>query len=104
MQFEQSTYFQNHMRKETDLVLNGSATPFKDTLTNVFQTTSNTAAIFANATAVGRIQSKAWLIQSCHEANINAISHDNQVTVKALQAKIEAMELEKAMQAQSTPQ
>ena len=94
-----SSYFQTQMRAETDRVLNGSQTPFKDTLSHAFQTTANVFAITANATAVGRIQSRSWLLESCHDAVQDAIKHDNQANLSALQMKLEAIELQKAIDA-----
>lgn len=94
-----STYFQTQMRLETDRVLNGSQTPFKDTLVHAFETTANIFAITANATAVGRIQSRSWLLGSCHEANMEAIKHDNSANLSALQMKLEAIELQRALDA-----
>ena len=98
-----STYFQTQMRLETDRVLNGSQTPFKDTLSHAFQTTSNILAITANATAVGRIQSRSWLLESCHEAVMESVKHDNQANLSAVQIKLEALELQKAIDAHNTP-
>ena len=94
-----STYFQTQMRLETDRVLNGSQTPFKDTLSHAFQTTSNLFAITANATAVGRIQSRSWLLESCHEAVMESIKHDNHAELHSIQQKLERLELEKALKA-----
>jgi hypothetical protein len=97
---QNSAYFQNHMRVETDKVLNGSRTPFKDTVTHGFEATSNTLAILANATAVGRIQSRSWLLEACAEANQEAIRHDKLLTESSLFAKLQAQEIENAIKAQ----
>jgi hypothetical protein len=97
---QNSQYFQHHMKLETDKVLNGSKTPFKDTITHGFEATSNTLAILANATAVGRIQSKAWLVESCAEANNDAIRHDKVLAETSLFAKLQAQEIENAIKAQ----
>jgi hypothetical protein len=97
---QNSQYFQHHMRIETDKVLNGSRTPFKDTFIHGFETTSNILAMTANATAVGRIQSKAWLIGACSEANAEAIQHDKMIAETSLFAKLQAQEIENAIKAQ----
>jgi hypothetical protein len=97
---QNSQYFQHHMRIETEKVLNGSKTPFKDTGINAFQATSNTMAILANATGVARIQSKAWLVSACSEANQEAISCDKELAEKSLFAKLQAQEIENAIKAQ----
>jgi hypothetical protein len=97
---QNSQYFQHHMRIETEKVLNGSRTPFKDTVTHAFEATSNTLAIVANATAVGRIQSRAWLIESCAEANSEAIQHDKALLETSLFAKLQAQEIENAIKTQ----
>lgn len=91
------SYFQTQMKLETDRVLNGSPTPFKDTLSHAFQTTANIFAITANATAVGRIQSRSWLLESCHEAVMESIKHDNHAELSSIQQKLERLELEKAL-------
>jgi hypothetical protein len=97
---QNSKYFQRHMHIETEKVLNGSKTPFKDTFINGFQATSNTLAIVANATGVARIQSKAWLVTACAEANQEAISCDKELAESSLFAKLQAQELENAIKAQ----
>jgi hypothetical protein len=97
---QNSQYFQHHMRIETEKVLNGSRTPFKDTVTHAFEATSNTLAILSNATAVGRIQSRAWLVESCAEANQEAIQHDKAIAESSLFAKLQAQEIENAIKAQ----
>jgi hypothetical protein len=97
---QNSQYFQHHMRIETDKVLNGSRTPFKDTVTYGFESTSNTLAILANATAVGRVQSRAWLIEACAEANNDAIRHDKVLAETSLFARLQAQEIENAIKAQ----
>jgi hypothetical protein len=97
---QNSKYFQHHMKIETDKVLNGSRTPFKDTLTHAFETTSNTLAILSNTTAVGRIQSRSWLLEACAEANQEAIQHDKVLAESSLFAKLQAQELENAIRAQ----
>lgn len=91
-----TNFFQAQMRAETSRVLDGSKTPFKDTLSNAFATTSNVFAITANATAVGRIQTRAWLLESCHEAHRDAIEFDRNVEFEAMRAEIEALRAEKA--------
>jgi hypothetical protein len=88
------------MKAETERVLNGSKTPFKDTFINGFQATSNTLAIVANATGVARIQSKAWLITACAEANAEAISCDKELAESALFAHLQAQEIQNAIKAQ----
>jgi hypothetical protein len=103
---QNSNYFQHQMRLETDKVLNGSRTPFKDTLTHAFETSSNILAITANATAVGRIQSRSWLLEACHESVMEAMQHDESIKTSALMAKLQAQELENAylkQQMQATP-
>ncbi len=95
-----SNYYQTQMRLETDRVLNGSQTPFKDTLRHGFETTSNLLAITANATAVGRIQSRAWLLESCAEANLDAIKHDQILADSSLFAKLQAQEVANAVKAE----
>jgi hypothetical protein len=97
---QNSAYFQHYMKIETEKVLKGSKTPFKDTVTHAFEATSNTLAIMANATAVGRIQSRAWLIESCAEANSEAIQHDKALLESSLFARLQAQELENAIKAQ----
>jgi hypothetical protein len=93
---QNNNFFESQMRLETDKVLNGSRTPFKDTLSHAFQTSSNMFAITANATAVGRIQSRAWLLESCYEAVTESIQHDEAIRTSALMAKLRAQELENA--------
>jgi hypothetical protein len=95
-----SNYYQTQMRLETEKVLKGSKTPFKDTVTHGFEATSNTLAILSNATAVGRIQSRAWLIECCAEANAEAIQHDKVLAETSLFARLQAQEIENAIKAQ----
>jgi len=94
---QNNNYFQHQMRLETDRVLNGSKTPFKDTLTHAFETTANILAVTANTTAVARIQSRSWLLEACHESVQEAISHDEHISTKAMMAKLQAQELENAI-------
>lgn len=91
-----SNFFAQQMQAETSRVLNGSQTPFKDTLNNAFSTTSNLFAITANATAVGRIQSRAWLLESCHEAQAEAVKFDRNIEFEAMKSEIEALRTAKA--------
>lgn len=91
-----SNFFAQQMQAETSRVLNGSQTPFKDTLNNAFSTTSNLFAITANATAVGRIQSRAWLLESCHEAQSEAVKFDRNIEFESMRSEIEALRTAKA--------
>lgn len=73
---------------------NGSSTPFRDTVSNIFRATTNVAGIMCDATGYIRLETREILETRIAEAGFRAKAADHQ----ALMDKLYAEELIKKMQ------
>lgn len=88
-------FFEIQTRSEIATILDNKE-PFRDMLRHTIGTVDNLAAATYYGTAHVRIGLHSAFLEKCHEATNESIRQDEQNAIAALQAKLNAQELENA--------